>query len=153
MSIQLKKQSYEKLIRQLIFVEENRAEIISMLLNKKLFLSKTGIQKYLKGYIHAVESILADIVIVDEIQDFSNANTILPFIVIESNFTLADKNNINHYCHLASDIYEETAEIIQNIYTFSETGLELLMKEERSSCIIDLGNGLEEYTINSIRMP
>lgn len=125
---------------------------MDMLLNKKLFFSKPGTQKYLKSYIHTVESILADIVIVDEIRDSSDTNTMLPFIIIESDFTLVDKNNINYCCHITSDIYEEASGISKNIYAFSETGLELLMKEECSSCIVDLGNGFGEYMINSIKI-
>ena len=151
MVIQLKKESYEKLVKQLIFIDENKDEIKEELLNKKIFLSKSVAQNFLKGYVNAIESIFANISVVDNDLFLIDKNQ-MPFIIINSNFTLVDKNNLNYYCHLTTDIYEQASGIIINIYAFSELGIELLLKEKGTACNLNLGNEICEYRINSISM-
>ena len=154
MIIELKKQPYEKLIQQLIFLEENSEDIKETLVSEKLFSSKSDVQKYLKGYINKIESVIGHVVIVNSADDFPAANkNSFPFIVIGSSFTLKDRNNNNYYCSLTSDLYENAAGISQSIYAFSAFGFNLLLKEKDEYCSVNLGGGFEEYLINSIRLP
>jgi hypothetical protein len=153
MAIELNKTAFEKLIGQLILIEENKSDIEHFLLQNKLFYSRPDIRKFFKMYMQKVESLLSDVVIINDCKDFSTLHgNRLPFLVIDSCFTLKDKCNNNHYCHLTGDIYVNASGIFKNIYAFSESGLELLMKEEKDLCSVDLGNGFGEYRINSIRM-
>lgn len=152
MAIELKKSAYEKLIKQLIFIEENKEDLEGLLINNGLFDSRSDIQKYFRYYMKKVESILTHAVTIDDCEDFSMNRNILPFIVLDSCFTLKDKNGKNYYCYLTSDIYEKAPGIFHNIYAFSESGLDLLMKEKTDLCFVDLGNGFKEYVINSIKM-
>ncbi len=153
MSIQLIRASYEQMIKQLIYIDENRKDITDTLLANKLFLSKSGAHKYLKGYVHAVEAILADISVVEQICDFSGMrNGFLPFVIIDSDVTLTDKNSEAYCCHLTSNIYEQSSGSARMIYAFSESGLELLLKENDATCIMDIGKGYGEYTIHSVKV-
>lgn len=119
MVIELKKDDYEKLIGQLIFIEENKGDIEQLLISNKLFSSRTDIQKYLRYYTKKVESILPDVVIVNNAESFTFHNNFLPFVVIGSCFTLKDKDGINHYCYLTPNLYENISGFF-HIYAFSE---------------------------------
>jgi hypothetical protein len=150
MGINLKRHSYEQLIRQLIFIDENKTDIINVLLNKKQFFSKSGVQKFLKDYVTAIESLLANINALND--NNLDLNDCLPYIIIGSDFTLIDTFNIKRFCHLSSDLYRKDFGITKNIYAFSETGLELLMKKKDEKCFLDFGNGISEFRVNSISL-
>lgn len=153
MIIELKKQPYEKLIKQLIFLEENSEDIKKALVSDKLFASKSDVQRFFKAYTSKIESIFAHVVIINDSDDFPAVHKkLFPFIVIDSSITLKDKNNNNYYCRLTCDIYENAAGIYHNIYAFSESGINLLLKEKGEMCSVNLGGGFEEYLINSIRL-
>lgn len=144
MCVQLTRQSYEKLIKQLIFIDENQTEIGAA---AQEFV-QPGSRRFLKDYIRAVESILADI----EIVEYNPGAASLPFVLIGSDFVLTGQDRTGHDCHITADLYEQPAAKTRNIYAFSEIGLELLMKTESESCVVNLGHGWGEYTVHSIRM-
>lgn len=151
--IELKKHSYESLIQQLIFLEENSRDIEQTLVNGNIFPSGQEVQRFLKKYAKKVESVFAHVQIVNGTDDFSSFNkNLFPFIVIGSCFTLRNSSNHNFYCRLTSDIYENASGISHNIYAFSRSGLSLLLKEKDEYCTVDLGGGMNEYVINSIRL-
>lgn len=149
MAIQLKKQAYEKIIRHLVFIEENKNDIMDTLLHNGTFSSKLTSHSFIKSYIKRIEAVLTNITLVEQ-EMFSEDYNSLPFIIIGSSFTLIDKSKTRHFCCLTSDIYGKTAGAVNNIYAFSESGVEILMKEKNASCILDLGGGFGEYVINSI---
>ncbi len=153
MAIELKKQSYEKLIKQLIFLEENSGDITEALLKDQLFASEIEIQKFLREYANKVESVIAHVVIVNGAGDLSVIHqNLFPFVVIDSCFTLKDRSNNNYYCRLTPIPHENAVGISHNIYAFSLSGLRLLLREKNDLCSVDLGGGYEEYLVNSIRL-
>lgn len=148
MSIVLQKTSYEKMIGQTVYIEENMPHIQETLVKSKMLNSKTDVQLYFEKYIKKVEALFEEIVAID---GFDRSNRI-PFIVLDSSFTLRDAKNRVYYCHLSYDNTWNGKENLRQIYFLSETGLILLSKEEGSLVNVNMGHGYIEHKISSIRI-
>jgi len=144
----LQKSSYEKLILQMVYIEENTEAIQEAIMESGLGTSKADIELYFEKYIKRIEALLKEIHIAGHGERLNR----LPFVVLDSSFTLRDANNKVYYCHLSNDNNWEENRNLHQIYFLSETGLTLLLKKEGRSVHVDMGNGHMEHTISSIRI-
>ncbi len=145
----LQKSSYERLIGQTVYIEENLKSIQETLLSSKLITSRNVIDCYFKKYIRKVEALFETITVVD---DKETRLSSIPFIVLDSSFTLADSNNRVYYCHMTYDNTWDENRSIHQIHFLSETGLKLLLKEEGAKATVNMGSGYMEHKIRSIRI-
>lgn len=148
MRIILQRSSYEKLIGQTVYIEENMPGIQETLVRSKILTSKTDAKIYFEKYIKKLEALFEEITIVDD-KDRSNR---IPFVVLDSSFTLRDINNRVYYCVLTCDNTWRGNSNLHQIYFLSETGMTLLLKSEGDSVSVNMGNGYHEHKISSIRI-
>lgn len=122
----LQRSSYEKLIGQTVYIEENLSNIQESLVKNKILTSKESAEFFFSNYIKKVESLFEETTVVDE-EDRLNR---IPFVVLESSFTLSDIKNKVYYCHLTHDITWDRNRNLHQLYFLSEAGLTLLSKQE-----------------------
>ena len=144
----LQRSSYEKLIGQTVYIEENTASIQETLVRSKILNSKTDAKLYFEKYIKKVETLLENITVVDD----NERQNRIPFVVLDSSFTLRDSNDRVYYCHLIYDNTWGGNRNLHQIYFLSETGMALLLKAEGNSVSVNMGNGYNEHKISSIRI-
>ncbi len=145
----LQKASYERLIGQTVYIEENIKSIEETLLSSKLITSRDDFRYFFKRYIRKVEALFKSITVVDDKEKRLNS---IPFIVLDSSFTLTDAKNRVYYCHMTYDNTWDGNRRIHQIHFLSETGLMLLLREEGSKATVNLGSGYLEHRISSIRI-
>jgi hypothetical protein len=124
MKVVLSKTGYEQLIKQLIIVEENINDITNVIMQNGIFHTKSEGLQFFKKYIKK--------------------------IVLGCHFTLCDETEQRYYCHLCSDNTWDRKSPYIPIYYLSKSGINLLSKEIGQSVYVDIGNGMKEYTINSV---
>lgn len=144
----IQRSSYEKLIGETVYIEENMPSIQETLVKSKILTSKTDARLYFEKYIKKVEALFEDITVVDDNERLNR----IPFVVLDSSFTLRDSNDRVYYCHLIYDNTWGGNRHLHEIYFLSETGMTLLLKEEGSTVTLNMGNGYLEHTISSIRI-
>jgi transcription elongation GreA/GreB family factor len=144
----LQRSSYEKLIGQTVYIEENTPSIQETLVRSKILNSKTDAKLYFEKYIKKVETLFENITVVDD----NERQNRIPFVVLDSSFTLRDSNDRVYYCHLIYDNTWGGNRNLHQIYFLSETGMALLLKAEGNSVSVNMGNGYNEHKISSIRI-
>jgi transcription elongation GreA/GreB family factor len=144
----LQRSSYEKLIGQTVYIEENTPSIQETLVRSKILNSKTDAKLYFEKYIKKVETLFENITVVDD----NERQNRIPFVVLDSSFTLRDSNDRVYYCHLIYDNTWGGNRNLHQIYFLSETGMALLLKAEGNSVSVNMGNGYSEHKISSIRI-
>jgi transcription elongation GreA/GreB family factor len=144
----LQRSSYEKLIGQTVYIEENTPSIQETLDRSKILNSKTDAKLYFEKYIKKVETLFENITVVDD----NERQNRIPFVVLDSSFTLRDSNDRVYYCHLIYDNTWGGNRNLHQIYFLSETGMALLLKAEGNSVSVNMGNGYSEHKISSIRI-
>jgi transcription elongation GreA/GreB family factor len=148
MNTTLQRLSYEKLIGQIVYIEENLSSILEDLIRSGILPSKTEAQIYFEKYIKKVEAMFEGITIVDD-KDCPNR---IPFVVLDSSFTLRDINNRVYYSHLTYENVWGGIGNLYQIYFLSEAGIALLLKAEGDSISVNMGSGYLEHKISSIRI-
>lgn len=144
----LQKSSYEKLIGQTVYIEENMPSIQETLVESKILTSETDARLYFEKYIKKVEALFQNITIVDYHERINR----IPFVVLESSFTLRDSNDRVYYCRLIHDNTWGGNRHLHEIYFLSEIGMTLLLKAEESTVTLNMGIGYLEHKISSIRI-
>jgi hypothetical protein len=144
----LQRESYEKLIGQIVYIEENMQNFQDALIKSKLLATRTDARLYFENYIKKVEALFEDISIT---MDRERQNRI-PFIVLGSSFTLCDINNRVYYCHLAYDNLTGESRSLHQIYFLSEAGITLLSKSDGSTVTVNMGKGYLRHKISSVRI-
>ncbi len=153
MRLRFERAPYEKLIQQIVYMEEYINDIASRAAEAKLFRTEKRAQWFFEEYIGEVESLFRQAEIIDDARTESkNGLNSLPFIVLDSSFILVDSKNRLCFCHMAYDVMAERKRSVNNIYFLSGAGRALLLKKEGESVKTNLGNGPKEYTVNSINM-
>ncbi|MDD5016517.1 MAG: hypothetical protein PHO15_00280 [Eubacteriales bacterium] len=153
MKILLHKSSYEKLIKQVLYIEENMDGLLDTCLRNEDFSSAEKARRFFMNYINRIESLFKELQVVDNMKtQIDSQVNLLPFIVVDSHFTLSDKENRRYFCHLSYDnIWDRKNPTVQ-LFFLSETGLRLLSKEGGHTVYVDIGLGASKYTISSIRI-
>jgi len=144
----LQRSSYEKLIGQTVYIEENIPNIQDAIEKSKMLTSKTDAKLYFEKYIKKIEALFENITVVDD----NERQNRIPFVVLDSSFTLRDSNDRVYYCHLIYDNTWGGNRNLHQIYFLSETGMALLLKAEGNSVSVNMGNGYSEHKISSIRI-
>lgn len=151
MKVILSKTGYEQLIKQLIIVEENINDITNVIIQNGIFHTKSEGLQFFKKYIRKVETLFEELEVVKDMDFRSRTKAnLLPFIVLGCHFTLCDETERRYYCHVCSDNTWDRKSPYIPIYYLSKSGINLLSKETGESVYVDIGNGMKEYTINSI---
>ena len=153
MKVVLSEAGYERLIEQLLKINENIEDIIDTYSQNSNFFSKKEIKQSIKNHITKVETLFEDLQVSKGVEKFDSYRiNELPFIVLGSYFSLIGVKEIDFNCYLSSDnIWNRKNSYIQ-IFYLSETGFNLLGKEVGESVNIDIGDGEHEYLIKSIRI-
>lgn len=149
----MQRSAHEKLISQVLFIEENIDYMQDMGLENKAFSTKEDIRLFFNDYIKKTEMLFEEIYI--DNSDHPKANehlNHLPFIVLDSWFTLCDKDNRFTYGYLSRDNVWDGRKDIYQLYFLSEAGLALLLKEVGSIVHINIGKGYADYKITSVKM-
>ncbi|MGI5849344.1 MAG: hypothetical protein ACOX8Q_04680 [Christensenellales bacterium] len=153
MKILLRKTAYETLIKQVIFVEENIDEMLDIVINSGRFSSKEKANQFFQDYINKIESLFEEIQIIDDKKPQLKSNVnLLPFIILDCHFTLRDNQGGRYFCHLSNDNEWDRKNPNIQLYFLTETGLGLIGKDNGDTVRVDIGMGLVEYTISSIRI-
>jgi transcription elongation GreA/GreB family factor len=134
-------------------MEENLSYITSRAAEAKLFRTEKRAKWFFEDYIGEVESLFREAEIIDDAVAKSDARlNCLPFIVLDSSFTLIDSKKRVKFCHMAYDPLLECKDNENNVYFLSAAGRALLLKRPGEDLRADLGNGLADYTVNSIKI-
>lgn len=150
MSRNLDRASYENLIKQIVFIEENIEGICRAAAATGFFASAAAAEEFFNEYIGKVESLFKDIKIVEkEALRLSAGQDGLPFIVLDSSFTLAGADT-REYCHLSPEVWRKGKGPVKHLYFLSDAGLKLLLKQQGESVETDIGEGIAEYRVGSI---
>jgi hypothetical protein len=146
MSTVIQRTSYEKLIGQTVYIEENMPAIQEAAFGSRLMTSRAAIRLYFEKYINKVEALFRDVTVVDD----SDGLNRIPFIVLGSSFTLRDRDRRVYYCHLTHDNTWEDSRNLRQLYFLSETGFSLLMREEGAVAAVNMGSGRLEHQVGPI---
>jgi hypothetical protein len=144
----LQKTSYEKLIRQMVYIEENMQEIQDAIIQSGIGTSAADVRLFFEKYIERTEALIRETAVTDRGERLNR----IPFIVLDSSFTLRSADNRTFYCHLTSDNEWEGKKSLLKIYFLSETGLSLLLKKENGTVNVNLGSGYMDHGISSVRI-
>ena len=150
MNAQLNKAAYEKLINQVIFVEENINDIVDGAMESGRFSSRFVAQRFFQRYIGTIEALFPNISVIEE-KSVLNMNR-LPYITLDSQFTLFDKSSARFFCHLSMEYDWDRNNANIPVYFLSAAGIDLLCKRPRAIVCTDIGMGAQDYTIGSITM-
>jgi hypothetical protein len=117
------------------------------------FPSESAAGEFFGEYIGKVESLFKDSKIVEK-EDFRSDTKmgILPFIVLDSSFTLTGGGRGRDFCHLSYEISRDSTTPVKHIYFLAEAGLTLLLKQAGERVQTDIGEGLAEYKVGSITL-
>ncbi len=150
--IRLEQASYEKLIRQLIYIDENINEIAAQAEAARFFSTGKRAKWFFEEYIGRVESLFRETEIAEKGGEKDVYINSLPFIVLDSIFTLIDAKKRIRLCHMTHDPLSESKKSAIEIYFLSEAGCALLMKRTGEKALMDIGKGFLKYKVNSIYM-
>lgn len=151
MSLAMQREQYENLIKQIVYLEENISEISREAADAGYFASEAAAGEFFGEYVGKVESLFKDLKIVEK-EAFRGDTKLnrLPFIVLDSSFTLTRGGSVRDFCHLSYEIYRDSKCPVKHIYFLSEAGIALLLRQSGERVQTDIGEGLCEYIVGSI---
>ena len=150
MRLRLERAPYEKLIQQMVYIDENISDIALKAADTRLFVTRKRAELFFKEYVSELESLLRGAKIVDSPEE--NGVNSLPFIVLGSSFTLIDRQRHIKQCHMAYDVLSDRKCDVSEIYFLSGAGRSLLWKEVGDSVKTDIGAGLTDYRVHTIKI-
>lgn len=151
MNVILERDAYEKLIRQIVCIEEDLDGIAQRAADAKLFRTQKRARWFFEEYVKEVESLFRSAEVIVKGTRCDIYVNKLPFIVLGSSFTLTDDKKGIRMCRMSYDALPESSGLI-DIYFLSEAGRALLMKEEGGCVSAALGSRPREFTVSSISM-
>lgn len=150
--IMLTKPIFEWLIEHLVFIEENKDELVNFYY-PDLPIEQENMKKFFAGYIKKIEAELEKIEIVNSIDKFRYTDRLneFSFVIIGSQVDVID-------------LYDKTSTSLRLIHPVEQSkrkneitylstlGRSLLLKEVGSEVVINNASALQRYRVKSIKL-
>lgn len=136
----------------MVYIDENIEGIAQRAADAKLFVTQKRALWFFKEYMSDVESLFRRAEILEDNMNPDTHVNSLPFITLDSNFTLTDIKGRIAFCHMTYDLLSDRHRNVKEVYFLSPAGRALLWKEAGDYVRADIGAGLSDYKINSIQV-